>query len=103
MKIYLISQDINNGYDTYSDAVVIAENEEEAKRIHPYKEIFSEIYYDEDKQQFWNKYSNSDEVYLMEDEYGTWTNDLSKINVELIGEAKEGREKGVVCASFHAG
>ena len=26
---------MNNGYDTYDEAIVVAENEEQAKRIHP--------------------------------------------------------------------
>lgn len=33
MKLFLISQDKNQGYDTYDSAVVIAENEEQAKNI----------------------------------------------------------------------
>ena len=35
MKIYEISQDENNAYDTYDSAIVCAENEEEAKKINP--------------------------------------------------------------------
>lgn len=31
MKIFKISQNVNNNYDTYSDAVVCAETEEEAR------------------------------------------------------------------------
>lgn len=33
MKLYLISQNVNNGYDTYDSAVVCAETEEEARMI----------------------------------------------------------------------
>jgi hypothetical protein len=35
MNIYLLSQDINNGFDTYSDAVVVANHDDEARHIHP--------------------------------------------------------------------
>ena len=35
MKLYLIKQATNCGYDTYDSAVVIATSEEEARRIHP--------------------------------------------------------------------
>lgn len=35
MKVYLISQDVNKGYETYDSAVVIAESEDMAKAIHP--------------------------------------------------------------------
>jgi hypothetical protein len=103
MKIYKISQHINNDYDTFSDAVVCAKNEVQAKRIHPDKETFPDIWYDEIKKEFRTKYADSEETYLFECRYGSWTNDLSKIEVEYIGEADEGREEGVVCSSFHAG
>lgn len=33
MKLYLISQDVNNGYDTYDSAVVCAANEAEARAL----------------------------------------------------------------------
>ena len=82
LKIYLISQIKNNGYDTYDSAVVIAENEEGAKKIHPggHKEV----------------------VERKIDSWDGWAN-LKDIEVEYIGEAKEGSEKGVVVASFNAG
>ena len=35
MNIYLIWQNENRGYDTYDSAVVVAEDEESAKLIHP--------------------------------------------------------------------
>lgn len=35
MEIYLLEQDWNNDYDTYDSVVVIAENEAEARLIHP--------------------------------------------------------------------
>lgn len=104
MKIYKISQNINTGYDTYDSAVVVAENEDEAKRIPPYFSYgFKNIYYDEEKKQFWNKSFEDNVIYLFEDEFGTWTNDLSKIKVEYLGEAKKELERGIIVASFNAG
>lgn len=103
MKIFKISQTINTGYDTFSDAVVIAKDENSAKRIHPHRQIFDKIFYDDNKKQFWSRYANSEETYLFEDTYGTWTNNLDLIEVEEIGTAKKGAKEGVVCASFHAG
>ena len=103
LKIFKISQNVNTEYDTFSDAIVIAESEEDAKRIHPYLKSFKDIFYDEEKKQFWSKYSGKEETYLFENTYGTWTNDLTKIKVELIGIADNKLKKGVVCASFHAG
>lgn len=35
MNLYKISQTVNNGWDTYSDAVVCAESEEAARYIRP--------------------------------------------------------------------
>ena len=35
LKLYRISQAVNTEYDTYDSAVVVAENEEDARRIHP--------------------------------------------------------------------
>lgn len=35
MKLWLISQSANGGYDTYDSAVVVADTAEAAQRIHP--------------------------------------------------------------------
>ena len=35
MNLYLISQNVNVNYDTYDSAVVCADNEDEARMIHP--------------------------------------------------------------------
>ena len=98
MKIYLISQTVNTGYDTYDSAVVIAEDEEEAKRICPEK------YYKCGKDDHWFfQYSDGGE----KDEglcpnWFDWCA-VKDVKVEYIGEAKNGSKKGVVCASFNAG
>lgn len=80
MKLYKISQNINKDYDTYSDAVVCAKNEEEARLIHPSGENWDGI----------------------ENRWSDWT-DAENVKVEYIGEASEVLLKGVICASFHAG
>lgn len=81
MELYLISQEENTGYDTYSDAVVCAENEDEARMIHP----------SDDKD--WDGKKG---------DYDEWT-DAKNVVVEHIGTAKEGLKKGVICSSFHSG
>lgn len=94
LKIYRISQSENNGYDTYSSAVVIAEDENEAQhscvcgwhKFHDGK--------------LWFQYANGTEN--EEECCSGWTN-YKNVEVELIGDAKEGSKGGVVCASFHAG
>lgn len=79
MNLYLISQNFNRGYDTYDSAVVIAEDEDTARKMSP---------------------SNGDEY--THTAYSPWA-PSELVNVELLGAAKDGSNRGVVCASFNAG
>jgi hypothetical protein len=81
MKIYKISQDVNTDWDTYDSAIVIAENEEEAKKIYP-----DEIKGSDEDRKRWNEWC-----------------EIADVKVEYVGEAKEGLKKGVVVASYNAG
>ena len=81
MKLWRISQDVNNGYDTYSDAVVAAETEEEARMIHP------------SGKENWNGKAG---------EFSCWCN-VTQVKVYMIGIAREGIKKGLICTSYHAG
>jgi len=98
MMIWKISQSVNNGYDTYDSAIVIAASPEAARLIHPtrtdlvWREVDGEL------------------AWAVKKLDGTWMNyrDDSwarpdKVQVELIGVATGGVEPGVVCASFNAG
>jgi hypothetical protein len=78
MNLYLVSQDLNDDYDTFDAVVVAADNEQDARKIHP-----SELE--------WDSYSN-DWVHI---------SDIDKLNVELLGTAAEGVEAGVVLASYN--
>jgi len=80
LNLYLISQDVNNGYDTYDKAVVAAPDEDTARNIHPGWEDMAEA----------------------GREFSSWCV-AEKVKVELIGEAAEDIDQGVVCASFLAG
>ena len=82
-NLYVIWQTKNNGYDTYSDAVVAAWTEEEARNIHPcgYKKT-------PDLRDEWDD--------------GTWAKP-DDVMVQLIGVAESDEVQGVVCSSFHAG
>ena len=84
MKLYLISQDKNNDYDTFDSAIVAAESEEQARRTHP---ILS-----------WGKNFDDGEY----PSASSWV-ESQYVKVEYIGEAKEGQAAGVVLASFNAG
>lgn len=86
MNLYLLSQDKNNDYDTYDSAVVAAESEDDARKIHP-----SEYRQDWDGSENYGGYPVND-----------WTASAN-VAVKLIGVAAEGIERGVVCSSFNAG
>jgi len=77
MKIYKITQNVNNGYDTYDSFVVYAENQKKAKLVH--------------------KLDDTD------DNYGSWVKNVADIEVEYLGEAKEGAKEGEILSSFNAG
>ena len=79
MKLWLISQDENDGYDTYDSAVVAAETEGLAREIHP-----GGIE--------WGK-----------DCGAWWASVPDKVSVRLIGEAVGCTAGEVICASFNAG
>lgn len=101
MKLFLISQEENDDYDTYDEAVVCAESEEDAKRICP-----SNYYeYNEELKVFhWHcNIGTNKEQYHPKDLCGSWATRLENIEVEYIGEAKEGSKPGIICASFNAG
>lgn len=81
MKLYLLTQDVETGLDTYDSVIVAAKDENDAARITPSnKDIKS--------QGLW---------------FGDWPKDIKDIKVELIGTAKKGTKRGVILASFNAG
>lgn len=96
MNLYLISQDVNSDYDTYSDAVVAADTENEARCLHP-----SGYQWDAERGE-WYQIRTVDGSRYSEGNYGSWVRP-EVVTVELIGVAQPDRKVGVVCASFHAG
>lgn len=101
MRLYLISQNINNDYDTYDSAVVAAETPAKAQRIHP----DYEVYFDLDKWSWFRLWSDGSKHYYDDGECRTWVKaeEINKIEVKYIGEAAEGTKPGVICRSFNAG
>lgn len=81
MKLWLIWQEVNTDYDTYSDAVVAAETEEAALATHP-----------SGTENAWKHTWRSD-----------WAKRPDQVRVRLLGDAVEGTEAGVICASYNAG
>jgi hypothetical protein len=77
MKLWKISQNVNNDYDTFDSAVVAAETEDEARNTTP---CF------EDEEDIEREWASPEDV-----------------EVEYLGEAKEGTSAGIICSSFNAG
>ena len=87
--LYLISKNVNNGYDTYNNAVVCANNEEEARETHPGgKKTPSVLPNEKAFESSWLVTS--------------WCL-LKDVKVKYIGDALDDVPIGVVCASFEAG
>lgn len=82
MKIWLISQDKNDGYDTYDSAIVVAETAETARSIHP-----------SGRQKDWDS------------AYSNWADKPDQVSAVEIGESLDGFANSgrVILASFNAG
>jgi hypothetical protein len=86
MNLYKISQNVNKKYDTYDSAIVAAESERIARKIHPgarYSEKNGKLRLE----------------YIAED---TWC-EFKYVQVQLIGVACEDTKRGVILASYNAG
>ncbi len=99
MNLYLISQNVECGYDTYDSVVVAAESEDDARNIHPdYPDFVTHV-----KGNKWmGTYTKSDEEYD-NDWSGSWPRycDIGKIKVRYLGSTNQ--KRGVILASFNAG
>ena len=82
MKLFLISQEQNNSYDTYDSAVVAAPDEEIARHIDP---------------------GSGKQKEDWDAKYGDWCNSPDDVIVTYIGEAADNVKQGVICASYNAG
>ncbi len=104
MNIYLISQDVNDGLDTYDSAIVVAKNITDAATIHP-SEFVTHI-----KDNKWMgmfdeaAHKNPDNEYE-NDEVMSWlkVSEIHKVKVELIGKADKSQGRGVIISSYNTG
>lgn len=94
MNLYLLTQDIETGYDTYDSAVVAASGIEEARNTHPSNESY--IYIDGEEHSIYSYRPKP-----VKEASGVWAPNSSDVEVELIGSTD--REAGVILASFNAG
>lgn len=102
MKLWLLTGRGHGGYDTYSEAVVVAATEEDARKIYPRPE-----------HQTWGCYCKEEVV--MHDWWDVGEGDCicnpgrnewctpEQVDVEEIGSSPELEAGTVVCASYHAG
>ena len=99
MNLYLISQDIVGGYDTYDSAIVAAKTTEDAKTIHP-SEFVTHIANSKWMGTFSGGVAVGDEY---ENETSSWVEykDIENIKVELLGVTTKPR--GLILAYFNAG
>jgi len=93
MNIYIIRRKGLCDYDEYDSAVVVAESEEDAKKINPDRKCF----WENDSWYYLNSINEKCKVY-----FGGWVTP-SQVDVEKIGIADLSQEKGVVVSSFNAG
>lgn len=98
MKLWLISQSENDGYDTFYAAVVAAEYEDDARLIHPYGDY---VWHGDAPEPGWYRHG-ADLTAPWQTPDRTWAPPAA-VTVKLIGEAVEGTAAGVVLASFNAG
>jgi len=82
MRLYKLSQDVNNDYDTYDACVVVAKDAAQARRFHP---------------------GGFEDWETEEGFQSSWANNCTQVKVTYIGEAHTGMDAGVVLASYNAG
>jgi len=87
MKLWLLSQNINNDYDTFDAIIVAAETKREARLIGP-KWGWDESDWTAAKQNMYNR---------------GWVLEPSQVEVKYLGEAADNVKKGLILASFNAG
>ena len=96
LNLYLISQDVNNNYDTFDSAVVAAASEYAARLTYPSKWREDNISWNGSK---WFRYLDDGRV--LDYSASTWTSP-DNVSVQFLAAGYEG-PAGTVLASFNAG
>jgi hypothetical protein len=101
VKLFLwkLRQDVNNDYDTYDSAVVVASSPMLASQIHPalYSDTGKVIYYFDRSSDCWRQHENGSA------DSRSWVQP-NDVQVTCIGEAASWLGEGaVVCSSYNAG
>jgi hypothetical protein len=96
MKLWLISQEVNNNWDTYDSAVVAANTEEEARLIYPDNWDKNPKRWNGSK---WLWYLDDGRV--LDYSSGSWTSP-DNVQVQFLADGYDG-PAGTVLGSFNAG
>lgn len=80
MKLWLLTQNTNTGYDTHDGCVVAAKTEEAARQILPSEHMS------------WEHSAKH-----------SWVRTPEEVTVKLLGNATKGTEAGLILGSFNAG
>jgi hypothetical protein len=94
MNLYLVSQTVNNNWDTYDAMIVAAESDEDAKNIFPNDYVGSSCSWDADGQLLYNGRPSK---------MSSWAQNRHDVQVRKIGIADENTPRGVVLASYNGG
>lgn len=95
IRLYLVEQDYNTGYDTYDSVVVAAKSVKDAIRMDP-----SGLREWSDELGSWMFVSASG--LKTQEDHTAWA-PISQLTCRCIGRAKEGTKPGIILASFNAG
>lgn len=94
MKLYLLTGTAS-GNCSYDSCIVSAENEEEAKKIHPEGDFYDDI--PENK---WEAEHGSTNQWLDKYVYQKWAKSPEDVKVEEIGTAKQGTKRSMILADY---
>ncbi len=98
MKLWLITQNEETGYDSYDSAVVAAEDSLSARRTHP-----SDFYAYSEDFHGWALLMHDGSLRQQTYYSRTWASKPQNVYAKYIGEAQENIAAGVICSSFNAG
>ena len=102
MNIYRLTQTDNVGYDSYDSMVVVAENEKDARRIHPNQIL--EVRGDLDRDEWFTWAGAPDWTGRQPYTRTDWADKPSGVYVEWLGWAISTlNTTQIICSSFNAG
>lgn len=103
LKLYLLTQTENSGYDTFNSCIVAAYNEEEAKSIHPFLHKFDINCLPFDEYDNWKEFHDQEYIYKEQWKTKTWASSPENVTCRCIGIAQDIEPNSVLCSSFNAG